>query len=204
MASRLALDLGLHFDGTLQVQAGTMTVDVARARRATFHGTYIIDQQVLCKTSEVLGAKCEIQIMDLLLGKAFTSDSHLNISFRVSARPAARRQRSLESRQRDASPHQRADAAFSACSTERLADNALFGNFLTGTKIVCLSFSLIMCSTDRRFRYGPERISNDELQQSAEKTFNGMLRWKASLPLQLRFDPDSYCDTPTPHVLLLQ
>ena len=44
MASRLALDLGLHVDTTIHVREGKMTAQVARARQVAFWGTYIIDQ----------------------------------------------------------------------------------------------------------------------------------------------------------------
>lgn len=44
MASRLALDLGLHIDTTAHVKAGKMTEEVARARTAAFQGTYVVDQ----------------------------------------------------------------------------------------------------------------------------------------------------------------
>lgn len=44
MASRLALDLGLHVDPSSHVNAGTMTRETARARTAAYRGTYVVEQ----------------------------------------------------------------------------------------------------------------------------------------------------------------
>jgi len=47
MATRLALDLGLHIDTSALVLAGKMTTKISRARRMAFWGTYLNDQYVI-------------------------------------------------------------------------------------------------------------------------------------------------------------
>jgi len=47
MATRLALDLGLHIDTSAFVLAGKMTTKISRARRMAFWGTYLNDQYVI-------------------------------------------------------------------------------------------------------------------------------------------------------------
>lgn len=54
------------------------------------------------------------------------------------------------------------------------------------------------------YRYGTRRASNDELQNSGEKAFNALERWKVSLPLELQFEISQPHLIPAPHVLLLQ
>lgn len=44
MASRLALDLGLHVDTTAHVRAGSITKEVAKARTMAYHGIYVVEQ----------------------------------------------------------------------------------------------------------------------------------------------------------------
>ncbi|KAK9427073.1 hypothetical protein V1505DRAFT_359151 [Lipomyces doorenjongii] len=173
MASRLALDLGLHIGTAAHVAEGKMTPEVARARQVAFWGTYIIDE-----------------LWCFYLGRPLRN----SLGEMLTAPPQVMRQGMSQPFWK---PYRHPENAARSGQLELIPDCAptVFVKHLATLCHEISSLALIL--------YGSERASNDELMESAEKTFHALQRWKLTLPRELQFDSSNVQTVPPPHILLL-